>query len=234
MEFNAPLSGWRANAIAEALARDEPTAVLDVDCGWGELLLRLLEKAPTARGVGIDSDPVAIARGRSNAAARGLSDRVVFFEEGASTDLQPAAVVLSVGSDHAWGSQEAALDALRELVRPGGRLLFGSGFWERPPSTDEAAAVGLKPDSLPDLTGLVDLALAAGLRPLFMQTASRDEWERFESGYLADWEEWLHRSGKHPDASEIRARADNHRNQWLRGYRNVLGFAYLTLGRSDS
>jgi hypothetical protein len=86
-------------------------------------------------------------------------------------------------------------------------------------------------DSLPDLAGLVDLAIAAGFRPLFVETANRDEWERFESGYLADWERWLHHHGDEPDASEIRAKADTHRNQWLRGYRHLLGFAYLTLGR---
>ena len=123
------------------------------------------------------------------------------------------------------------LHALRRLVRPGGQLLFGSGFWEQPPTADQAAAVGLTPDALPDLAGLVDLALTAGFRPLFVQTASRDEWEQFESGYLADLERWLHRHGDRREADAIRARADKHRNEWLRGYRQTLGFAYLNLGR---
>ena len=35
----------------------------------------------------------------------------------------------------------------------------------------------------------------------------------------------------HADAPEVRERADDHRNRWLRGYRHGLGFAYLTLGR---
>ncbi|MEP7180123.1 MAG: hypothetical protein ABI775_13635, partial [Pseudonocardiales bacterium] len=53
----------------------------------------------------------------------------------------------------------------------------------------------------------------------------------FESGYLADWEQWLLTYGEHPDADTVRAKADSHRTEWLRGYRAVLGFAYLTLGR---
>jgi hypothetical protein len=89
----------------------------------------------------------------------------------------------------------------------------------------------MTPADLPDLAGLVDLAIAAGFRPLAVETATRDEWERFESGYLADWEEWLRVHGDDPRADEIRTRADMHRNEWLRGYRDVLGFAYLTLAR---
>jgi SAM-dependent methyltransferase len=231
LEFNAPLSGDRADAIARALAEAEPTTVLDVGCGWGELLLRTLDAAPKATGWGIDTDPDVLARARVNAAARGLADRVTFVEDTAPTDREAADVVICVGSDHAYGSQSDALRELHRLVAPGGRLLFGTGFWELPPTADQAAVLGLAPDSLPDLAGLVDLALAAGFRPLFVQTANRDEWGQFESGYLSDWERWLHRHGDRPEADEIRARADAHRAGWLGGYRQILGFAYLTLGR---
>jgi hypothetical protein len=160
-----------------------------------------------------------------------LDDRVAFVDAPAPSRHDPANVVICVGADHAYGSQEEALRALHQLVRAGGRLLFGSGFWERSPAPGEAAAVGLEPESLPDLAGLTDLAVGVGFRPLHIQTAGRDEWEQFESGYLADLECWLHRYGDRPEAAEIRAKADDHRNGWLRGYRNVLGFAYLTLSR---
>ena len=232
LDFNAPLSSRRADAIAKALADAEPSMVLDIGCGWGELLLRVLAAAPDATGTGIDTDRSLLERGRASAGDRGLDARVTFVEAPAPTEHAPADLVLCVGSDHAYGAQPDALAALFELVRPGGRLLFGSGFWERPPTPEQAAAVGFEPASLSDLAGLVDLAVAAGFRPLYIQTANRDEWERFESGYLSDGEAWLHRHARVPGAVEVRARADTHRSQWLRGYRDVLGFAYLTLGRS--
>lgn len=39
------------------------------------------------------------------------------------------------------------------------------------------------------------------------------------------------RYGDHADAAGIRAQSDQHRDEWLRGWRDVLGFDYLTLGR---
>jgi SAM-dependent methyltransferase len=141
-------------------------------------------------------------RARANAKARGLDTRVTYVEGDCTASKDPADVVICIGSDHAFGDQSTALEALRDFVRPGGRLLFGSGFWQSPPSLEQAAAVGMTPDSLPDLAGLVELAIEQGFRPLTIQSANRDEWEQFESGYLADWEEWLLSYPHHADADE--------------------------------
>jgi len=78
--------------------------------------------------------------------------------------------------------------------------------------------------------GLVERAVDAGFRPLFVETANTDEWDAFESGFLADTEEWLLHHAADPRAVALRAAADDHRTRWLRGYRNGLGFCYLTLG----
>jgi hypothetical protein len=80
--------------------------------------------------------------------------------------------------------------------------------------------------SWPDL---VDLVLDHGYRPLALCQASLDEWDEFESRHALGWERWLLANPASPDADEIRARADAHRTRWLRGWRGVLGFAYLTL-----
>ncbi len=226
LEFNAPLSDQRANVLAAAIARRRPQSVLDIGCGWAELLLRIVAAAPDARGLGVDSDERLIERGRANAAARGLSDRVELRANDATEPLAPADAVTCIGSDHVFGTQVEALAALGPLVRPGGVLLFGTGYWQRPPTVSEAAGLGATPDELPDFATLVDTCVAAGFRPLDLQSANEDEWNAFESGYLADDEEFLMTRA----SDDARRRADEHRTGWLRGYRGVLGFAYLTLG----
>jgi len=80
------------------------------------------------------------------------------------------------------------------------------------------------------LPGLIDVTTAAGFRPVSIESATRDEWEEFESGYCAELEEWLLHHPDHSHADEVRARVDRHRDIWLRGHRDVMGFAYLTLG----
>jgi ubiquinone/menaquinone biosynthesis C-methylase UbiE len=230
LDFNSPLSSVRADSIAAALAVGEPQSILDAGCGWGELLIRLVTASDSASGVGMDDDTVSLERGRANASRAGLSERVAFVEGNIADLTQTADVIICIGADHAFGDQADALNALYKLVNPGGRLLLGTGFWEHDPSDEQAAILGMTPGSLSHLDGLVDTTIAAGFRPLSVQTANTDEWNDFESGYLADYETWLLRNPADPSAEAVRHKADTHRKQWLSGYRGVLGFAYLILG----
>ncbi|NLU68322.1 class I SAM-dependent methyltransferase [Streptomyces sp. HNM0574] len=241
LTFHGPLSEHRAARMIHRLTRQVPSppaTVLDIGCGWGEFTLRVLEAVPTATGLGLDLDEDDLARGRAEARTRGLAERVRFVRESAvGTRRGPADLVLCLGAGQALsdatppGHTAPALRALRRLVAPGGRVLLGEGIWQRPPEQAELAQMwpGARAAEHHGLAELVDLAVAAGFRPAWIETASRDEWEEFESGYRADVEAWLAAHPGHPQAEETRARADRHRAAWLRGYRDVLGLAYLTL-----
>jgi hypothetical protein len=89
---------------------------------------------------------------------------------------------------------------------------------------------GMTADDCDDLAGLVDRVVAAGFRPLRIETATHAEWEEFESGLALDAEEWLLANADHPESAELRSKLDNQRAIWLRGHRGLMGFAYLTLG----
>ncbi|MDN3023628.1 class I SAM-dependent methyltransferase [Streptomyces sp. S.PB5] len=237
LTFHSPLSTPRANAIVHRLATATPTTVLDIGCGWGELMLRVLEAVPEAHGVGVDIKAEDLDRGRHNAKARGLSQRVEFVEESATgTTRAPADLVLCVGAAQALSDATPphhtaeALRELRRLVNDGGRVLLGEGFWHRTPTPTELARMwpGAEAGEHYDLATLVDLTVEAGFRPEWTETATVEEWEEFESAYQADTEVWLADNPKHPLAEETRERLDRHRAQWM-GYRGILGLAYLTL-----
>lgn len=233
LSFNAPLSDARAAALGVRLARARPATILDLGCGWGELLLRLLGSCAAATGRGVDTDGRLVERARAAAAERGLAERVAFATASAAAEAEPADLVLCIGSGHALADNlPETLAALRDHTRPGGRVLLGEGFWE-PRGPVDRSLVYDDLLAMPDLAGLTEASIEAGLRPLWIETANADEWATFESGYLADDEEWLHEHHGHADAERVRAGADEHRTAWLRGYQHGLGFAYLTLGRVD-
>ncbi len=226
--FHGPLSEARAAAMVRRLAAARPGSVLDIGCGWGELMLRVLDAVPQAHGVGVDVSGADLARGRRNAGARGLADRVEFAEESAAgTRRGPADLVLCLGATQALSKAEPptreALHELRRLVTDGGRVLLGEGFWERTPTEPELARMW--PDASVadqyDLDTLLDLAVEAGFRPCLLYTRDR-------SAYQADTEVWLARHPGHPRAADTRERLDRHRRQWM-AYRGILGLAYLTL-----
>lgn len=231
LAYNSPLSVERASRLVEQLTRADPRDVLDVGCGWAELLLDLLEAAPSARGIGIDEHGPDIARAQEDARRRGLSGRVQLEARQADDSLPSADLVLNIGAFQAFGDVPAALTRLRELVRPGGRVLLGCEYWEHVPSDAELAALweGTAREESLLLPDLVDATITAGFRPLSTQTVTRQEWEDYESGHMAPREEWLARHAEHPQADAVRAQLDEQRTIWLRVHRDLLGFAYLTL-----
>jgi cyclopropane fatty-acyl-phospholipid synthase-like methyltransferase len=219
LTFNAPLGPDRASDLVKRVPLRDHDSALDLGCGWGELLLRLVDASPEGSGEGVDSDRAAIRRAEIAAADRGLAGRVRFQVADATTwrpTNQPS-VVIAVGASHAWGGPLPALHAIRRTVRPDGRVLFGDGFWRSGPTEELHRVFG----DLPDLPGLADVAAEAGFLLLQVTESTADEWDSFES----DWRAGLELSG----SAEARELAQARREEYLRGYRGVLGFGWLVL-----
>lgn len=217
LTFNAPLSERRATGFVDQLALAPGHHALDLACGWGELLLRIVAARPAATGTGVDTDRAALDRGRAAAARRGLHDRVEFVEADAVTIAARGHLVLCVGATHAWGGPAAALRALEAHLEPGGVALVGTGFWEREPSDSAVALLG----DHPSLGGLLATARDNGWVVESHETSSLEEWDDFEAGWRAGLE--------HSDDTAAHRLADVRRGEYLEVYRALLGFAWLVL-----
>jgi predicted RNA methylase len=229
--FNAPLSPERARKLA-AFAGAGAGHVLDVGCGWGELLLSTLEVSLTARGTGVDTDARALSHARQSAAERSLSDRVDFIDgAGAQVSPRPVDAVLCIGSRHVWGADDAtALTALRARVSRGAQVVYGDGIWSAPPNPAATEPFGGDPAEYGTLADVVEAAQRAGFRVIDVAEATQAEWDSFESGYSAGYEHWLlDHADDDPAAAAVRREADEHRAGYLRGYRGVLGHCFLQL-----
>jgi ubiquinone/menaquinone biosynthesis C-methylase UbiE len=228
MRWNTPLSEDHADLLLQRLDLVVGDHVLDLGCGWGELLIRAVARTTSSKGTGVDNAEWALERGRNRTTERAVVDRVTFVAGDASTWKEPADRVICIGASQAWGGSREALRILPRVVRPGGRLLFGDGCWEESPT---AAAAALFGEAVLHLTDLANEAVQAGWRILHLSTADQREWDDFESAWRAGRELWLlahpadHRSGS------IKTELDTRLREYLTLYRGVLGFAYLVLAR---
>ncbi len=134
--------------VVALLVGEEPMSVLDVGCGPGSLSVRLLERFPNARVVGVDLDPVLLKIGRET---YGDEARLRFvtadladpnWTQKLALDEAPAAA-LSTTALH-WLQLEDVTRLYRDLarlLRPGGVLLDGDhAHFPAQPRLEQAAS----------------------------------------------------------------------------------------------
>ena len=219
------------SAIAALPLSGRAATVLETGCGGAELLLRVLEAHPGARGVGVDPDP---RRAGTGAGGRGGAAGARAPAGAAQARAQDAD--LTAGGSTSWStsrphtptvaSRRRSASSRRSRVPVGGLVLLGEGYWTRPPA-DAVPAGARRRDRRRAPAGVDALraaARAAGLEILDVREASTADWAAYEEGLAAEAE-------RHDD-EEARAYARRIRERRaLPGGDATMGFALLTLRR---
>jgi SAM-dependent methyltransferase len=236
LPFHNPIQAGVIDTLIELLDLAPADRAVDVGCGRGELLIRIAE-ATGAGGFGLDSSEAQITAARHEAAARAPAAEMLFETRDAGTLVAPAgsfALAACVGSSHALGGLDAALTRLAELVSPEGHVLVGEGYWIRPPLEPELTALGASAGELDDLPSLLAAGDAHGLRPVYLATATEEDWRRYEWTYIFNLERY---AAAHPDELGIevvrdRAETFRHRRLLAAAGGEALGFALVVWQRS--
>lgn len=212
--------------------------VVDIGCGQGEVLIRLLERHSSLglSAIGNDLSEPAILAGRERAARRVPdADLDLRCEDASATPLEAGSfgLAICIGSSHALGGLEPMMERLGELVRPGGFVLVGDGYWRAdPPDAYLEALGGATRDELPELSGLQAAGEAAGLRPVWTITSSEDDWDRYEWSLIANGERWAFEHPGDELTAPLLAWVDRARRRYTgEGGRSSLGFALVLFRR---
>jgi DNA-binding transcriptional MerR regulator/precorrin-6B methylase 2 len=143
MEVFSGLTCWGpatevATLKALTMAPSAPKTILEIGCGPGMATMTLAE-ATDACILATDADEGALDRLRDRVAAQGLGDRV----EVRNVDMahlpapqQPWDVIWAEGSAYIIGV-ERALHDWRQLLRPGGVLVFSEMVWRTETPSEE-------------------------------------------------------------------------------------------------
>jgi SAM-dependent methyltransferase len=231
----APVDEANADRLLRRAACRPDARILDLGCGEAAWTLRALDLYPQAHADAVDLSTPALTRASAAALDLGFIDRLTLHQLDARDyrDDTGYDLVMCIGSTHAFGGLAATLEAARGHLRPGGTLLLGDGFWERPPTEPSLRGLDATPDDFLDLAGTVDLVEKAGWAPVYAHVSDAAEWDDYEWSWVGSLTRWALDNPDHPDASRSLAVAREHREGWLRGYRNVFGFVCLLLSPVD-
>jgi SAM-dependent methyltransferase len=208
MAIMNPIPAAKLDEVLALLDLPARGRVVDLGCGKGDLLARVAARYDVD-AVGIDRDPKLLAE-----APPGINVIVADIETW-NRGRGAFDLVASVGSP-------AQLSSLASLVRPGGLVLYGDGYWRREPSQEYLEALGATREELEDYAGTIRRAAELALTPLYAVTASVDDFDRYEWSWSLNGERFAAEHPEEPGVGEFL--------QWIRGGRR----RYLELGGRDT
>ena len=189
-----PMSAGELERVISALDPARRRRVLDVGCGPGELLLRLAARHDLD-AVGVDRSPWMITRAYERSRARSLRGRVQWWlGDGASVEThEPWDLAVCLGASWVWHGFVGTARALRNRVRPGGRIAVG----------DLRLRVGADPAEVPgsvltaaDQIGALE---GLGLRPIVEMVSDDASWRAYHARVIANAELYAVGSEGHPE-----------------------------------
>jgi SAM-dependent methyltransferase len=161
--------------------------VADMGCGVGASALVIARAMPTARVIAIDNHPSFVDRLRERAASEGLSKRVT-ARVGDMGDPQLCGfhagslhLIWAESSIYATG-REQALRAWRDLLRPGGCMVFSDVVWTASREARSPTTVAFWAQEYPAMTdcGAVSRQLSEhGLKPIDEIEMPRSAWSNY-------------------------------------------------------
>ena len=221
-----PLAEEDVDEMIEALDLAPGAHVLDLGCGKAEILLRIVERYPDVRATGLDSSPAILAEARRQAEERVSESKVTLLEEDVREYApEPGSydLVVSTGGISFRGGVGGTLAVLSGYVAPGGKLLFGEGYWREEPSAEYLVALGAAREELRDYEGTIEAAVEAGLDLKRAVTSSVEDW---------DGERYAEKHEGEEGIAELREWIANGRARYRElGGREVLGFGLFLFER---
>ena len=224
-----PISGERLDRLVARTPLERGDHVLELGCGKGDLLARLLSRWPEATAEGLDRNPWFLAAARAAAERAGVAGQVSFIETDASAALvahRSVAMSVAIGASGILGDHAATVTRLAKAVRPGGVVLFGDGVWVREPPSSGLASFGMTRDELRDGPDeFARLGVEAGLEVLDVEVVDKAEWDTYEDSYAGAIERWAAANRSDPEAEAFVARAQLFRLSYAEWRRDAFGFA---------
>ena len=224
--FCSPLSAATVDSMIQMMDLPRGARVLDVGCGKAEMLIRAVEQCE-GNGVGIDPNAAFLDAARDRARSHLPNGALVLhgarFEDVA---LEPGSfdAVMCVGSTHAIGRYAQALAALAGLVRPGGIVVAGEGYWKQKPAREYLVAFEGTEDEFTTHVGNITIGLERGLTQRFAIESTEAEWDEYEGLYADSIERFTAEHPDDPDHDAMLARIRPWRDAYLRWGRATLGF----------
>ncbi|WP_261133553.1 cyclopropane-fatty-acyl-phospholipid synthase family protein [Bacillus sp. Marseille-Q3570] len=234
-EICNPISQEKLRATLDHIPFSSGEKVLDIGAGKCGVLIDLIERHGVV-GTAIEIEADFIDAARNYADQRIGPGRLRIVNDDAKKVMNDIDgvfdAVICLGATHALGNYRLTLEKMSEVVKPGGYLLVGEGYWKKEPEAAYLEALGATKEELLTHHANIEAGVDLGLIPMWAHVTSEDEWDAYEWLYSSSMEKYCLENPDDPDVAAMRDRIRKWRSTYLRWGRDTLGFGLYLFYKS--
>ncbi|MDH3498949.1 MAG: class I SAM-dependent methyltransferase [Acidimicrobiia bacterium] len=175
LEACVPMSGTDLDRVAHFLAVEPHDTVLDIACGHGAMLKRLIGR--TSNLTGIDLSPWAIARADRLLASADPRVRLILGDAARLPADRDWTHIICLGASWIFHGFEGTVRALTRRLRPGGTIAIGD--------LRHRSGSGPAPGAVATATDHRQAVEAAGGSVVDVVVADDEAWDQYSEGVVA-------------------------------------------------
>ena len=228
MELINPISPEKVTKIGRMAGLNENSRVIEFGAGYGEILTLWAENFGIS-GIGIDIRPHVCERARKKLNNKGLNNSIeIVCGKGAEYRFEKNSfdVAACIGSSFVWGGYRPTIQAMREAIKEGGKLIIGEPYWLK-----ERVLIAYTRDECEIHTEheLLSIARKEGFDFEYVIRASHDDWDRYEADNWYGLLRWIEENTDHPERGEVISHLHKIQDEYLKYGREYMGWATYVL-----
>jgi ubiquinone/menaquinone biosynthesis C-methylase UbiE len=216
---------FKAGQIAGLQPGDK---VIDFGCGFAEPLVLWAERFGIS-GVGIDIRPYACQRAREKVEKHGLLEKLeIVCADAAKYAYIPRSfdVAACVGATFIWAKFGDAIHAMKDAIKPHGKLVIGEVHWL---TDDVPEEFHTQHTEVTSETDLLKMARDEGFDFEYVLHSSHDEWDRYEADNWYGLIKWIEENPNHPERQEVIDHLHESQDEYTLYGRKYFGWALYVL-----
>ena len=213
-----PMSIDKLDGLFSLLNLKSGSQVLDIACGKGEFLIRLVELFNIS-GTGVDISPYFLKDCKEKKNERVPSSDIKFLEmDGAK--YRPKInelfdLTMCIGASFIYNGFIGTINELKKMTKPSGMIILGEPYWLKEPDEEYLKMSEIKKEDYNSHYGNIDIGEKEGLKCIYTLVSNHDDWDHYETLQWWSAYDYITVNPDDPDNSELLNEIEKAKMQYL-------------------
>ncbi|ERJ11948.1 SAM-dependent methyltransferase [Haloplasma contractile] len=228
MKILNPMFKEKFEQLGNNMGLNEQKAVLDLACGFGEILAIWGTKFGVT-GTGVEIREYACEKARKRLEELNLNNLAIECQNASNyTTKSKYDIVSVIGASFIYNGFQNSIKNMKAMMKEDGKLVIGEPYLIKEPMNQDVKQF-IEDEGVLNEFELLEIIRNEGFELEYMVRSSQDEWDYYESQNWIGLNKWLVENPCHPDWDTVKNHLRESQDNYFKYGREYIGWAVYVL-----